>query len=80
MTAISRFLVAFENLTGRKPSVDLVKFKEIVSPEYFVSVRARFGGPARARPKADFASRGQSQPSNHLDRKPSSISTLPIAL
>ena len=42
------FLKAFEHLTGRKPSVDLVKFREIVSPEHFVSVRARFGGPATA--------------------------------
>ena len=40
------FLKAFEHLTGRKPSVDLAKFKDIVSPEHFVSVRARFGGPA----------------------------------
>lgn len=40
------FLKAFEHLTGRKPSVDLAKFKEIVSPEHFVAVRARFGGPA----------------------------------
>ncbi|MCK8779471.1 argininosuccinate lyase [Rhizobium sp. NTR19] len=40
------FLKAFEALTGRKPTVDLAKFKEIVSPEHFVAVRARFGGPA----------------------------------
>jgi len=40
------FLTAFEHLTSRKPSVDLAKFKDIVSPEHFVSVRARFGGPA----------------------------------
>ncbi|MCQ1834872.1 argininosuccinate lyase [Neorhizobium galegae] len=40
------FLKAFEHSAGRKPSVDLQKFKEIVSPEHFVAVRARFGGPA----------------------------------
>ncbi|MEQ1408486.1 argininosuccinate lyase [Neorhizobium sp. Rsf11] len=40
------FLKAFEHSVGRKPSVDLPKFKEIVSPEHFVAVRARFGGPA----------------------------------
>jgi argininosuccinate lyase len=40
------FLKAFEHLAGRKPSVDFQKFKEIVSPEHFVAVRGRFGGPA----------------------------------
>ncbi|MGK6314419.1 argininosuccinate lyase [Neorhizobium sp. DT-125] len=40
------FLKAFEYLSGRKPSVDPAKFKEIVSPEHFVAVRGRFGGPA----------------------------------
>ncbi|MGF9694098.1 argininosuccinate lyase [Rhizobium sp. 0TCS1.26] len=40
------FLDAFQHSTGRKPSVDLEKFREIVSPEHFVAVRSRFGGPA----------------------------------
>lgn len=40
------FLEAFEHSAGRKPSVDVAKFREIVSPEHFVAVRARFGGPA----------------------------------
>jgi len=40
------FLKAFEHSAGRGPSVDLAKFREIVSPEHFVAVRARFGGPA----------------------------------
>jgi argininosuccinate lyase len=40
------FLAAFEQSAGRKTSVDLSKFQEIVSPEHFVAVRARFGGPA----------------------------------
>jgi len=42
------FLVAFEHSAGRKPLVDRQKFAEIVSPEYFVAVRDRFGGPAPA--------------------------------
>ncbi len=40
------FLKAFQQLTGRAPSVDSEKFTEIVSPEHFVAVRNRFGGPA----------------------------------
>ncbi|MDQ0323227.1 argininosuccinate lyase [Pararhizobium capsulatum DSM 1112] len=46
------FLVAFELSAGRKPSVGKGQFAEIVSPEYFVAVRARFGGPA-PEPMAD---------------------------
>ncbi len=46
------FLTAFEELAGRKPDIDKVQFAEIVSPEHFVAVRARFGGPAPA-PMAD---------------------------
>ncbi|MGV8938679.1 MAG: argininosuccinate lyase [Allorhizobium sp.] len=40
------FVKAFEHSLGRAPSVDVEKFKEIVSPEHFVAVRNRFGGPA----------------------------------
>jgi len=40
------FLAAFEKATGRKSSFDKATFAELVSPEYFVSVRTRFGGPA----------------------------------
>lgn len=50
------FLKAFEHLTGRKPSVDLAKFTEIVSPEHFVAVRGRFGGPAPEPMQAALAS------------------------
>ncbi|NLS08154.1 argininosuccinate lyase [Rhizobium sp. P32RR-XVIII] len=50
------FLKAFEHLSGRKPSVDLAKFKEIVSPEHFVAVRGRFGGPAPEPMEAALAS------------------------
>jgi argininosuccinate lyase len=40
------FLEAFKKSTGREPSFGHEKFAEIVSPEHFVSVRARYGGPA----------------------------------
>jgi argininosuccinate lyase len=40
------FTAAFEHSIGRKPSISLDKFEEIVSPEHFVAVRSRFGGPA----------------------------------
>jgi argininosuccinate lyase len=40
------FLQAFEHSAGRRPSVDIEKFRQIVSPEHFVAVRSRFGGPA----------------------------------
>lgn len=46
------FLGAFEESAGRKPGIDKAQFAEIVSPEHFVAVRARFGGPAPA-PMAD---------------------------
>lgn len=40
------FTDAFEKATGRHSALDKASFAEIVSPEYFVSVRTRFGGPA----------------------------------
>lgn len=40
------FLSSFEHSVGRKPTIDLETFQQIVSPEHFVAVRARFGGPA----------------------------------
>jgi argininosuccinate lyase len=40
------FTAAFEKATGRRSALDETSFGEIVSPEYFVSVRTRFGGPA----------------------------------
>jgi argininosuccinate lyase len=42
------FLAAFTAATGRAPKFDATRFAEIVSPEYFVAVRNRFGGPAPA--------------------------------
>jgi argininosuccinate lyase len=40
------FRRAFTEATGREPGADAARFAEIVSPEYFVSVRTRLGGPA----------------------------------
>jgi argininosuccinate lyase len=40
------FLAAFELSAGRGTSIDKEQFAKIVSPEHFVTVRARFGGPA----------------------------------
>ena len=40
------FAEAFEKATGRKTALDPKTYAELVSPEYFVSVRTRYGGPA----------------------------------
>lgn len=40
------FLAAFHEATGREPSFDQTKFEELVSPQHFVAVRDRLGGPA----------------------------------
>jgi argininosuccinate lyase len=40
------FVAAFEAATGRGSTLDEATFAKLVSPEYFVSVRTRFGGPA----------------------------------
>ncbi|WP_112663175.1 argininosuccinate lyase [Microvirga flavescens] len=40
------FLQAFAKATGRNTSIDEATFAELVSPEHFVAVRDRFGGPA----------------------------------
>jgi len=42
------FLDAFAAAVGRRPTIDAGRFAEIVSPEYFVAVRGRLGGPAPA--------------------------------
>lgn len=42
------FAAAFAKHAGRDTRIDPASFGEIVSPEYFVSVRDRFGGPAPA--------------------------------
>lgn len=40
------FTEAFERLTGRKTEIDAGRFAALVSPENFVAVRTRYGGPA----------------------------------
>ena len=40
------FAEAFEKATGRKTALDPNTYAELVSPEYFVAVRTRYGGPA----------------------------------
>ncbi|MDD2868570.1 argininosuccinate lyase [Neomegalonema sp.] len=42
------FRAAFRAATGRDSALDEAAFREIVSPEHFVSLRARYGGPAPA--------------------------------
>ncbi len=40
------FRAAFRAATGRDSALDEAAFREIVSPEHFVALRARYGGPA----------------------------------
>ncbi|QDZ12631.1 argininosuccinate lyase [Devosia ginsengisoli] len=40
------FTQAFEKATGHASALDQATFAELVSPEYFVAVRTRYGGPA----------------------------------
>ncbi|CAN7651339.1 argininosuccinate lyase [Bosea sp. LjRoot9] len=42
----SAFKTAFEHHVGRAPAADAAQFARMVSPEHFVAVRDRFGGPA----------------------------------
>ncbi|HEY4199144.1 MAG TPA: argininosuccinate lyase [Devosiaceae bacterium] len=42
------FAQAFSHATGRASRIGTQRFAEIVSPQYFVAVRDRFGGPAPA--------------------------------
>jgi argininosuccinate lyase len=42
------FVAAFDAAVGRRPEIDAARFAEIVSPEYFVAIRDRLGGPAPA--------------------------------
>ncbi|VAW12294.1 Argininosuccinate lyase [hydrothermal vent metagenome] len=42
------FAAAFSARTGRRTSLDAGAFANVVSPEHFVAVRDRFGGPAPA--------------------------------
>jgi len=40
------FRAAFAEAAGRETTLGPAEFAEVVSPEYFVAVRSRFGGPA----------------------------------
>ncbi len=40
------FTAAFEHHVGRKPAAGAAEFARMVSPEHFVAIRDRFGGPA----------------------------------
>jgi argininosuccinate lyase len=42
------FREAFNSIVGRDTKLDEAEFREFVSPEYFIAVRDRFGGPAPA--------------------------------
>jgi argininosuccinate lyase len=52
------FLAAFGEATRREPSFDRAKFEELVSPQHFVAVRDRLGGPA-PQPMAEALARYQ---------------------
>ncbi|KRA43108.1 argininosuccinate lyase [Devosia sp. Root635] len=83
------FVAAFAAATGRRPAIDAALFAELVSPEHFVAVRDRLGGPAPAplgaaiagyRDKAAaFAARmrqhadGQAAAADELERKFSAL-------
>jgi argininosuccinate lyase len=40
------FVDAFSEVLGQAPQINEARFREIATPEYFVSVREMFGGPA----------------------------------
>ena len=46
------FAIAFKQATDRDPALDEAAFREVTSPEHFVAVRTRYGGPA-PEPMAD---------------------------
>jgi argininosuccinate lyase len=45
---IDAFAKAFIETIGRPPAIDEARFRTIATPEFFVSVRTMFGGPAPA--------------------------------
>ena len=49
------FAAAFRHEIGRAPAIDKTEFARIVSPEHFVTVRERFGGPGPQALGAAFA-------------------------
>ncbi|MGV8832875.1 MAG: argininosuccinate lyase [Devosia sp.] len=50
------FVAAFEHAVGRSSAIDAAGFAELVSPEHFVAVRTRFGGPGPEPMQAALAS------------------------
>jgi argininosuccinate lyase len=50
------FTAAFEHHVGRKPIANAAEFAQMVSPEHFVAIRDRYGGPAPAALGAALAS------------------------
>lgn len=42
------FQTAFEDMQGRASHLDHAQFQQVISIEYFIEVRDRFGGPGRA--------------------------------
>jgi argininosuccinate lyase len=42
------FVAAFERAVGRVSAIDAAGFSELVSPEHFIAVRTRLGGPGAA--------------------------------
>lgn len=53
------FQTAFENMQGRASHLDLERFRQVISMEYFIEVRDRFGGPGRAAMQEAIASYAQ---------------------
>jgi argininosuccinate lyase len=53
--AYDAFTSAFKTLVGRATMISAEQFAEIASPEHFVAVRDRFGGPAPTALDASFA-------------------------
>lgn len=49
------FVAAFRDATGRDSAMDEARFREVVSPEYFIAVRTLPGGPAPAPLRAAIA-------------------------
>jgi argininosuccinate lyase len=53
------FAAAFEAAIGRPTTIDRGKFAEIVSPEHFIAVRGRIGGPSETALAASLHAAGE---------------------
>lgn len=65
------FATAFERHVGRKPAADMAEFARMVSPEHFVGIRDRLGGPAPA--ALDAALAGYRQALEGFDQRAARI-------